>query len=83
MVMHVTRHVICHVIPTSSNLIIFLQSSSSDQPHSVNLVSLILIKPTIESARPVCSPAGQAVRPASKPFRTYIYLLRIVVMCVL
>ena len=30
------------------------------------------VKTTIQSARPVCSPAGQAVRSASKPFRTYI-----------
>ena len=31
-----------------------------------------LAQNSIESARPVCSPAGHAIRPASKPFRTAI-----------
>ncbi len=31
------------------------------------------VETTIESARPVCLPAGHAVRPASKPVRTYTY----------
>lgn len=33
-------------------------------------LSDLLLKRSVRSARPVCSPAGPAVRPASKPFRT-------------
>ena len=37
-----------------------------------------LAQNSIESARLVCLPAGHAVRPASKPFRTYVNNIGIV-----